>query len=71
MPADVLEVACSWVMTPKEIAAELYAGEYEVHSAVVSLRSRGFIDRTNRKIWGQPVIPTAAGWALQRGYDAE
>ena len=60
-PLAVLEVVCSWELTPKEIGAELHADMDLIYRATHLLRRKGYIrDEWPRK-HHRPIVPTQAG----------
>ncbi len=60
-PLAVLEVACSWELTPIEIAAEVQRGMDVVYRAIHLLRRNGYVEDKWPRKQHRPVIATQAG----------
>ncbi len=67
-PIAVREVACSWELAPKEIAAELHASQNLVYRAIRLLRDKGYVEDKMPREWNQKIRPTPAGRAALARY---
>ena len=60
-PLAVLEVACSWELTPIQIAAEVQRDINVVYRAIDLLRRKGYVEDKWPRRQHRPVIATQAG----------
>lgn len=67
-PLAVLEVVCSWELTPMQIGAELHANMDLVYRAIDLLRRNGYVEDKWPRKQHRPVIATQAGREAVRVY---